>query len=71
MMEAILIHPKLDSGMRDVPLAYVVRLHTKVVHILHEYDVYKGMVARAPLVNTKLKLMKNQDHHDTAYVSWQ
>ena len=25
MMEAMLLHPKLDSRMRDVPLAYVVK----------------------------------------------
>ena len=54
-MKAIVLHLKLVRGVRGVPLAYVVRQHIKVEHVLPGYDAYltleKVMIARVSIVD--------------------
>ena len=74
-MQVIVPHLKLMKGMRCAPLAYAVRQHVKVTHILPGYLAYpnldKEMIARAPIVDAKSNLKMTQDSLDRAYVSWQ
>ena len=71
-VENIVLHLKLIRGMRGVPLAYVVQHHIKVAHILPGYSAYlnlnKEVVARAPIVDSRLNLKLNQENLDKAYL---
>ena len=64
-MEAIVRCLRLVRGVQGFPLAYVVRQHIKVAHILSGYDTYlnldEEMVASAPIVDAKLNLKQIQD----------
>ena len=56
MMDAIVLYLKLVRGVQGVLIAYVVRQHITVAHILPVYNVYlnfnKVMIARALIVDT-------------------
>ena len=71
-MDNIVLHLKLISGMRGAMLAYVVWYHIKVTHFLPGYGAYLNldakMIARAPIVNSRLNLKLNQETLDRAYL---
>ena len=73
-MKNIVLHLKLMRGMTRIPLAYVVRHHVKVAHILPGYGDYldlDDMINRAPIVNSKSNLRLTQETLDRAHLSHQ
>ena len=74
-MKAIVLYLRLLRGVQGVPMAYVVRQHIIVAHILPGYDTQSNldnnMIARAPIIDTKSDLKMTQDGLNKTYVSWQ
>ena len=71
-MKNIVLHCKLIRGAREPLLAYVAQCHIKVAHILPRYGTYlnldERMIARAPIVDTKLNLKMNHESLDRVYL---
>ena len=74
-MEAIVLHLKLVRKVWGVPLAYVVRQHTKVIFILLRYDAFMNadeeIIDRAPIVDTRSNLKQPHDWLDMRYINSQ
>ena len=74
-MENIVFYLKLMRGVRGVPLAYVVKHHVKVVHILPGHDAFlnleEQMIARIPKVDAKLNFKTTQEALDRVYLEYQ
>ena len=70
-MKNIVLHLKLIRGMRGTSLAYLVQ----VAHTSQRYDAYlnldKEMIARAPIINSRMNLKLNQEALDRIYLDYQ
>ena len=72
-LENILLHLGLVRGVSVTPLAYVIQCHVKVAQISPGYGSYlnhnEEMIARAPIVDWKSNLKKNQESLDRVYLN--
>ena len=72
-MEAIMLHLKLRGGVKDFPLAYVMRQHVKVAHTSFGcgtcLNIDDEMITTVCIVDAKSNHKKTHNWLDRKYVN--
>ena len=75
IMENVVLHLKLVSGMRGALVTYVVWCNVNIAHIMPGYGAYlnldEEMIARSSIIDAKSNLKMTQEMLDRAYLSHQ